>query len=398
MDAHYGTAAFAVAFAWDSGKVLRLGRRRLRLNREMEAINQIIVTGVPGLELASETARMFRRVQPGGYILFGRNVGSPRQLRKLVDDLRDLSEVEPLIMVDEEGGRVSRLRKLGNELPGPQQYRERGDRSLIARHGQLTGQLMRLFGMNLDLSPVVELSFDDEADNSLRGRCYGTSPGQVVELAGAFNRAVRAEGVLSCGKHFPGYAGVAVDPHHELPVARRSRAELDAAEWIPFRKLLGELDSIMTGHAWYPCFDTRQTPSSLSVKIVRELLRAAMGYRGLVLSDDLDMGALLRRYSQEETVRLAVEAGNDQVLICHRVDSIPRAARALKSVSGKEIERALGQIHEAKQKLSPPDPFSESRFAELDRKVWDLRVETLGETRAKERSVDSRKRSPVERY
>lgn len=364
----------------------------------MEAINQIIVTGVPGVELDSETAKMFRRIQPGGYILFGRNVESPKQLRKLVDDLRDLSQVEPFIMLDEEGGRVSRLRKLGNELPNPEQYRERGERRLVGQHGQLTGQLMRLFGMNLDLSPVVEISFDDKADNSLRGRCYGTGPEQVVDLASEFNRALRAEGILSCGKHFPGYAGVVVDPHHELPVARRSRAEMDVAELIPYREMMNDLDSIMTGHAWYPYFDKQKTPSSLSVNTVRKLLREEMGYQGLVITDDLDMGALLRLHSQEETVRLAVEAGNDQVLICHRVDSIPVAARALKSVSSQEIDRAMAHIHGVKQKLNPPDRFSESRFAELDRKIWALRVETLGEARAKVRCADSAKRSPVEIY
>ena len=92
--------------------------------------------------------------------------------------------------------------------------------------------------MNLDLGPVVELSFDDEANNALQGRCYGTSPEQVIELAGAFNRALHAEGILSCGKHFPGYAGVTVDAHHELPVAKRNRTELDAAELVPYRQMM----------------------------------------------------------------------------------------------------------------------------------------------------------------
>jgi beta-N-acetylhexosaminidase len=360
--------------------------------------NQIIVTGVPGVTLDLETAKLFRRVQPGGYILFARNIASPTQLRKLIDDLRDLSEVEPLIMIDEEGGRVSRLRKIGHELPSAQQYRERGDLSLVTRHGQITGQLMRLFGMNLNLSPVLEVSFDDEADNSLRGRCYGTSPEQVIELAGAFNRSLRGEGILSCGKHFPGYAGVVVDPHHELPATKRSRAALEAAELIPYRELMGELDSIMTGHTWYPCFDAEETPSSLSSNIVRKLLREEMGYQGLVISDDLDMGALLRQYSQAESIRLAVEVGNDQVLICHRVDSLPVAAAALKDVPQAEIDRALFNIDIAKQKLRPPTEFSEAAYADLDAAVWALRVETLGLERAEIRSVDNQKRSPVETY
>lgn len=364
----------------------------------MSDANQILVTGVPGCTLDAETAKMFRAVQPGGYILFARNIESAPQLRKLIDDLRDLSDVEPMIMVDEEGGRVSRLRHLGHELPSPQQYREREDRTLIRRHGILTGQLMRLFGMNLNLCPVVEISFDDEADNSLRGRCYGTSPEQVVAYASDFNQALRNEGILSCGKHFPGYAGVVVDPHHELPATHRTRAQLDEAELLPYLKMSAELDSVMTGHTWYPCFDEHELPATLSPNIIKKVLRKEIGYQGLVITDDLDMGALLEKYSQAESIRMAIEAGNDQLLICHRVNSLAQAAEALKSVASADIDRALENIHTAKQKLSSPVDFSEARYAELNAAVWDLRVDTLGEEQAKVRQVYKHKVSPVELY
>src|SRR5918998_6900668 len=170
-----------------------------------DPLGQLLLVGVPGTELDAETAALFRRVQPGGFILFGRNITGAAQLRKLIDDLRDLSDIEPIITIDQEGGRVSRLRLIGNEPPNAQQLREKGDVSLVREHGRLTGRLLRLFGFNLDLCPVLDISFDDEADNSLRGRCYGTSVEQVVRLAGAFNDALHDEGVLSCGKHFPGY-------------------------------------------------------------------------------------------------------------------------------------------------------------------------------------------------
>ena len=179
----------------------------------MESISpgQLILTGVPGKELDPATAALFRKVQPGGFILFGRNIGSAMQLRKLIDDLRDLSTVEPIITIDQEGGRVSRLRLIGQEPPNAQQLRDKGDIELVRRHGEITGRLLRLFGFNLDLCPVLDISFDDEADNSLRGRCYGRDVGEVVKLAGAFNEAMRAEGVASCGKHFPGYSAATVD-------------------------------------------------------------------------------------------------------------------------------------------------------------------------------------------
>src|ERR1700736_2413668 len=206
---------------------------------ESHSPGQLILTGVPGKELDPETAQLFRRVQPGGFILFGRNIESAPQLRKLIDDLRDLSETEPIITIDQEGGRVSRLRLIGNEPPNAQQLRDRNDVALVKRHGEITGQLLRIFGFNLDLCPVLDISFDDDADNSLRGRCYGTSVEQVVRLAGAFNDALREQGILSCGKHFPGYSAATVDAHHDLPKIERSRTELDAEELAVFSAFVG---------------------------------------------------------------------------------------------------------------------------------------------------------------
>src|SRR5580698_4275112 len=199
------------------------------------SLGQLLLVGVTGLELDSETARLIREVQPGGFILFGRNISSPSQLRKLTDDLRDLSEIEPIITIDQEGGRVSRLKLIGNEPPNAQQLRTKGDPALISEHGRLTGELLLIFGFNLDLCPVLDISFDDEADNSLRGRCWGTSVSQVVRFAGIFNQALLSTGVLSCGKHFPGYAAAALDPHHDLPRIDRSKAELEECELAIFR-------------------------------------------------------------------------------------------------------------------------------------------------------------------
>src|SRR5437868_7219348 len=157
------------------------------------SLGQLILCGVPGKELDAASAEIFRRVQPGGFILFGRNIESAPQLRKLIDDLRDLSSTEPIITIDQEGGRVSRLRLIGSEPPNAQQLRDRNDVALVRRHGEITGQLLRIFGFNLDLCPVLDISFNDDADNSLRGRWYGKSVEQVVRLAGAFNHAKRGE-------------------------------------------------------------------------------------------------------------------------------------------------------------------------------------------------------------
>lgn len=154
---------------------------------DSKKLGQFLLTGVPGPELNADTARRFKALQPGGFILFGRNIKSPEQLRKLIDDLRDLSDIEPIITIDQEGGRVSRLRLIGSEPPNAQALRQKGDRDLIKQHGKLTGQLLRLFGFNLNLCPVLDISYDDQADNSLKGRCYGTNAQQVVDFAGTFN-------------------------------------------------------------------------------------------------------------------------------------------------------------------------------------------------------------------
>jgi beta-glucosidase-like glycosyl hydrolase len=154
---------------------------------ERNHLGQLLLVGVPAPELDVDTAKLFRRIQPGGFVLFGRNVKSAKQLRQLVDDLRDLSQEEPIVAIDQEGGRVSRLKMIGNEPPNAQQLRERGDESLIRIHGELTGELLRLFGFNLDLCPVLDISFDDEADNTLLGhRVLGS--GLLCKAAHWFSR------------------------------------------------------------------------------------------------------------------------------------------------------------------------------------------------------------------
>lgn len=376
---------------------------------------QLILTGLPAKELDPDTAALFRRVQPGAFILFGRNIESATQLRKLIDDLRDLSAIEPIVTIDQEGGRVSRLRLIGNEPPNAQQLREKGDLELISRHGDITGRLLRLFGFNLDLCPVLDISFDDEADNSLRGRCYGNSVAQVVRNAAAFNAAMREQGILSCGKHFPGYSAATIDAHHDLPKIDRSLDELDREELAVFRSFVGRggsrnrpqaiegnrpylVDSMMICHGWYPCFDPQKTPASLSRNVVTQLLREEFEFEGLVMTDDLDMGAILNEYSLEETIRLAINAGNDLAMICHRIPEIEKVHGILSGLPRDQIDRALANVAKFKQRLSPPNEFSEAAFRKIDDEIWDLRVAVLGEEAAAQRSPEDGKRSPVEIY
>jgi beta-N-acetylhexosaminidase len=357
-----------------------------------------ILMGVPGAGLDAKTAAIIREVQPSGFILFGRNVKTPAQLRKLVDDLRSEVKHVPVMTIDQEGGRVSRLKECGAEPPSAKQLRDKGDLRLIERHGALTGDILRLFGFNLNLAPVVDVSFGGDLDNSLKNRTWGLDVETVTQNAGTFNRTMREQGVLSCGKHFPGYSRAAVDPHHELPVVNRSRRELEEVEWKPFRALAAELDSMMVGHANYPALDDSGFPASLSRKIIHGILREEWGYAGAVISDDLDMGAIVGHYGLAESVTRAVEAGNDLVLLCHRPELIPEAAKALEAISPARAAEAEKQIAGLREKFDPPLPFSVEAHAAIDRKIYQLRVDTLGAEAAAARAVDDGKRSPVETF
>jgi beta-N-acetylhexosaminidase len=362
-----------------------------------DSIGQLIMTGVPGKELDAETARLFRRVQPGAYILFGRNLQNATQLRKLIDDLRDLSEIEPIITIDQEGGRVSRLRRIGNEPPNAQQLRDKNDIDLIRRHGDITGRLLRLFGFNLDLCPVLDISFNDDAENSLHGRCYGKDVEQVVRNAGAFNEAMRGQGIGSCGKHFPGYSAATSDAHFQLPRIDRTREELDLNELAVFRQFVRDVDSMMICHAWYPCFEPQPTPATVSRRIVTELLRNEFGFDGLIMTDDLDMGAIVTGYRLDDTIRLCLEAGNDIMMLCHRVPEIETVLRILGTLPSHQIERAQQHVDKFKKNLSPAQKFSESAFQEINTEIADLRIAVVGEEKAG-RVVTERQISPVERF
>src|SRR5215831_12022638 len=377
--------------------MLSVGRYSLpRMKGDL--LGQLIMTGVPGKELDGKTAKLFRKVKPGAFILFGRNIESAPQLRKLIDDLRDLSEIEPIITVDQEGGRVSRLRLIGSEPPNAQQLRDKDDLEFIRRHGDITGRLLRLFGFNLDLCPVLDISFNDDADNSLRGRCYGKTVEQVVRNASAFNAALRGQRIGSCGKHFPGYSAARSDAHYELPRIDRTREQLDGNELAVFREFADAVDSMMICHGWYPCFEPEKTPATLSRRIVTDLLRDEVGFDGLVMTDDLDMGAILTGHPLEETIRLAIAAGNDMVMICHRIPEIENVQRILATLPQDQIDRALENVARFKERLTPPDEFSEDAFRKVDDEIWDLRLAVLGEEGAREKTSQSIQHSPVETF
>ena len=216
--------------------------------------------------------------------------------------------------------------------------------------------------------------------------------------AAAFNEAMRGQGIASCGKHFPGYSAATSDAHYQLPRIDRTREQLDQNELAVFRKFVDDVDSMMICHGWYPCFESKKTPATLSRRIITDLLRNELGFDGLIMTDDLDMGAILTGYQLEDTIRLVIAAGNDLAMICHRIPEIENVHRILGTLPHKQIDRALKSVARFKKNLTPPDQFSEAAFRKVDSEIWDLRLAVLGEERAAIRSVEEGKRSPVERY
>src|SRR5260370_42474025 len=155
---------------------------------------------------------------------------------------------------------------------------------------------------------------------------------------------------------------------------------------------------MMICDGWYPCFETEKTPASRSRHVITDLLRSEFGFDGLVMTDDLDMGAILNGYGLEQTIQLAIGAGNDLVMICHRIPEIENIRKILETLPREQTDRALASVAKFKKTIQPPHEFSEAAFGKIDNEIWDLRVATLGEERAKQRSVEDGKRSPVETY
>ena len=336
---------------------------------------EFIIMGVPGFGLDFEIRHTIKTVQPAGFILFARNIESPHQLRDLTDELRALSKHEPIITVDQEGGRVSRLKEFMSEPPSAKQLTDHGDVSLIKKHGTITGQLLRLFGFNLNLAPVIDVLVDEKNENSLKGRTYGSTPEQVVTNASAFSDSMTKEGILCCGKHYPGYSHARVDPHNDLPKIQRSQADLEALEWQSFKTMLPILDMIMIGHVSYPKIDASNTPASLSSKMVRDVLRTAWKYEGCIVTDDLDMGAIKKKYGSANASRMALEAGNDLMLVCHNMEGVAEIAQALSKVAEPIQKESFARISALKGRLAAPTPFTMEAASKLNHEIEELRKE-----------------------
>lgn len=308
----------------------------------------VLFLGVEGKALTKVEERILRRVKPAGIVLVTRNIGGERELKELLATLRRALP-EALFCLDAEGGRVDRLKGIVGSSPSAAELAE-SPPAAARRAGRRIGASLRTFGFDLDFAPVVDLDHGHRG-NALDQRTFGANPRAVVARAGAFAQALRAERILACLKHFPGLGDAPADTH-----LIGTRIELTAQalqrELAPFVALLPEVQSVMVSHATYPGWGEPGLPASLSRKICDRLLRRTLGYRGVLFSDDLEMGALGAYGSLPALAAQALAAGCDGLLFCRQIDEAPEIARRLgASALARRLHQATRRItslrHEA---------------------------------------------------
>jgi beta-N-acetylhexosaminidase len=334
-----------------------------------ELIGQLLVVGFDGTCLPAALREDLARGRRGGVIVFKRNIESLPGLQALCTDVARVTpaDLPALIAIDEEGGRVRRLSPPALALPPMRQLAERTDPAFVERCARVLGRELACLGITMDFAPVVDV--DTNPDNPIIGdRAFGADADTVVTFAQAMIEGLRAGGVLSCIKHFPGHGDTLLDSHLALPSVLHDRARLDAVELAPFRRLAHVADSVMTAHVVYPALD--QGPATLSKKIVTELLRERFGFEGLVFSDDLEMKGIAAQQEPEAAGVLAVEAGCDVLLVCHDAALQARVHAALLDRAERDARFRRRCLDAAQKSLRlrrrrPPQPGSPETLARL---------------------------------
>ena len=299
--------------------------------------------GLTGKSLTDLERKIIVETQPYAVVLFGRNIADPKQLRELVREVKSLAKTPPVFMIDEEGGRVDRLRHLIPGLPSAEAFAE-GEQSaeLSWWMGKIIGMALRFFDVEVDLAPVVDVR-GSQAPKGLERRTFGADPETVIDLAGAFMRGLHAAGTASCLKHFPGIGVGSADPHYGATVIDISLDELVHRDLVPFARLGNEAGAIMIGHGTYPQIDEPDLPATLSRRITFDLLREAAGFQGVAMTDDMEMHAVSDYGSYEYISERAVLAGNDVVMFCSHIERVPEIHRFLvsKEKSDADFRRRL---------------------------------------------------------
>lgn len=297
-------------------------------------LGHVLMVGIPGLELDDSTLALIREEGVHNFILFRRNVTDRQQLTALCTALResclDHGLPWPLISIDQEGGRVARLPPPFSLFAEPRRMAEAdNNRELLLRYAATCAAELVEVGINMNLAPVLDIC---PAGKGLfmERRCLGEDPREVCDLGTLVISGLQAGGVAACAKHFPGLGSAMLDPHLELPVVDLPSGRLLAEDLLPFQgAVTARVAAIMTSHAVYAGLDP-DLPGTLSPRVVEELLRRRCGFDGLIITDDMEMGAIEKFAEFAEASLMAFRAGADLVLICHDHQKIRRALAALR--------------------------------------------------------------------
>jgi len=317
--------------------------------RQVRDIGQLLIVGFDGTKMATRLSSLLSRLQPAGVILFARNIKTAEQTWQLLRDCQQCVSTPLFTCVDLEGGSVDRFRDLLGPTPAAAEVFATADRKLFRKHGQIIGENCRTLGFNVDFAPVLDLAF--EASRSvMSSRAVSANPRDAATYAREFLAGLKSTNVLGCGKHFPGLGEGKLDSHHELPVIEKPLKTLWAEDLAAYRALRAQLPMVMISHAAYPLVTGDKTPASLSKVWIGDILRKRIGYRNLIVSDDLEMGGVLSAAPVGKAAVEFIRAGGDLCLICHQQNY---------------IEKAYGEI----VKMAAQDPKFAQRVAESVRRV-----------------------------
>jgi beta-N-acetylhexosaminidase len=353
-------------------------------------IGQLLIIGFDGTQMSPGLRHLLTRLQPAGVILFARNITSGEQTYKLLSECQSCVSTRLFTCVDMEGGRVDRFRNVLGPAPSAADVFATLNRRLYRRHGKTIGESCRALGFNTDFAPVVDLAF--EASRKVMGsRSVSADPNQATAYAREFLSGLRSAGVLGAIKHFPGLGEAHLDSHHVLPIVEKSWRKLWEADIAPYRALRRESPLVLVGHAAYSAATHDRTPASLSKKWIADILRKKVGYRGLVVSDDLEMGGVLKAAPIEQAAVEHIRAGGDLCLICHIEENIIRSYEALVKEAERDMKfarraresvaRLLAFKKNSKELKRPAPAPTAAKLGKLSRRLWEfseqVRLETI---------------------
>jgi beta-N-acetylhexosaminidase len=325
---------------------------------QRRAIGGLLIAGFDGDCVPVELRSLAREFGLGGVILFPRNIVEPDQLAELCHDVtRLVPDLPPWVSIDQEGGRVARLKAPFTEWPPMETLGRSGDVALADRFGRALAAELKAVGITLDYAPVLDIRTNPR-NRVIGDRALADKSADVAKLGAAIVLALQGEGVAACGKHFPGHGDTSADSHEELPIVEHPPDRLREVELVPFRAAIkAGVATIMTAHLLVPAVDDVR-PATLSSRLVTGWLRDELNFGGVILSDDLEMKAIANQYRAPEAAVLAIEAGCDGVLLCsgdteRQVAALEALVRAVENerLPPSRVNDALKRQQRAKERF-----------------------------------------------